>query len=263
MQLQVTGLINEKKLIKFATSEPPFIHVQKESLTCVHSVKFGKGDYNLTNKTCANSNLTHFASDMNRECNRTRLEETVAKLKAVCRSHGVSGVRDLGNTLCIYDANDPGTLSYAEFRKGMREFGLWNCPEDETLNLFNCLDYSGTGKISSDDLMDLVRQPMSRWRTSIVEKVFCMVDQDHDGLVTVNDLKVGYNYKKHPKFQNGDWTCETLFDNLVKHFLPSSSAQQRDGIVSRREFIDFYAGLSLFISRDVEFDYIVRYNWKI
>lgn len=200
---------------------------------------------------------------MNRECNRTKFEATVAKLKAVCRSHGVPGVRDLGNTLCIYNTNDPGTLSYSEFRKGMRDFGFWDCSEDEFMNFFNCLDYSGTGKISTDDLMKLVRQSMSRWRYSIVEKVFCIVDQDRDGMVTIDDLKVGYNYKKHPKYLNGDWTCETLFNNFVGHFVPSSSVQQGDGMVSRMEFLDFYAGLSMFISRDVEFDYIVRFNWKV
>lgn len=200
---------------------------------------------------------------MNPGCSKSKpkLDETIAKLKAVCRSRGISGVRDLGCALGIYDKCHVGTLTFCEFAKELRNFGLTNCDEEELQQLFNCLDRCECGQILAEDLMDVVRRPMSRWRISIVDRVFAKADQNRDGYATLGDLEAVYDYSKHPKFLNGDWVRDRIVGNFISHFAGYDC--NMDVIVSRNEFQDFYAGLSMFIDRNVDFDYIIRHNWKI
>ena len=33
--------------------------------------------------------------------------------------------------------------------------------------------------------------------------------------------------------------------------------------ISKREFVDYYMGYSTIIDKDVQFDYMMRHNWKI
>jgi len=88
--------------------------------------------------------------------------------------------------------------------------------------------------------------------------------------VTVTNLmQAAYDHVKHPKFLNGEWTQGQVLKTFVDDFRYRGAycdAVHGDAPcerISKREFVDYYMGYSTIIDRDVNFDYMMRHNWKI
>lgn len=63
------------------------------------------------------------------------------------------------------------------------------------------------------------------------------------------------NAKNHPKYLSGEWTLE----ETLRSFLDSiDSPDDPDGIVTREEFLDYYAGVSATIDDDSYFVMMIR-----
>ena len=117
-------------------------------------------------------------------------------------------------------------------------------------------------------LFTAVRPTLNPSRRNIVERAFDKIDFDHDGLVSIDDLKEGYDVTKHPKFKSGEWnkvkTLKEFLDTFVKK-AHASDEKDKEGqsVYTRQDFIDYYAMMSPAIDRDVNFDFVVRNAWKL
>ena len=69
-----------------------------------------------------------------------------------------------------------------------------------------------------------------------------------------------YEYKTHPKFQNGEWSEEDVFAAFIRSF---DSPNDPDGQVTWEEFLNYYSGVSASIDEDCYFDLMMRQAWKI
>lgn len=59
---------------------------------------------------------------------------------------------------------------------------------------------------------------MSQARKDVVMQAFGKMDKTGDGVITVDDLKGVYDTKHHPKYQNGEWTEEQVFNAYLDSF---------------------------------------------
>lgn len=59
---------------------------------------------------------------------------------------------------------------------------------------------------------------MSKARKDVIMKAFRKLDKSGDGVVTMDDLKGVYNVKNHPKYLNGEWTEEKIFNKFLESF---------------------------------------------
>jgi calcyphosin len=59
---------------------------------------------------------------------------------------------------------------------------------------------------------------MNEYRRDLVERVFIIMDRDNDGLVVINDLKTGYNAKKHPDVMQGKRSVDAVYQEFVETF---------------------------------------------
>jgi Ca2+-binding EF-hand superfamily protein len=101
---------------------------------------------------------------------------------------------------------------------------------------------------------------MSKARKDIIIKAFHKLDRSGDGVVTIEDLKGVYNASKHPKYMNGEWTEEQVFRSFLDSF---DSPDDKDGKVTREEFMNYYSGVSASIDNDAYFDLMMRSAWKL
>lgn len=76
-----------------------------------------------------------------------------------------------------------------------------------------------------------MQPPISDARISIISEAFNKADVTGDGLITAEDLKKVYNVKKHPKYQNGDWTETQCLRVFLDNF---DSPENKDGKVRVR-----------------------------
>jgi len=101
---------------------------------------------------------------------------------------------------------------------------------------------------------------MSQSRQNIVMQAFRKLDKTGDGIIKVEDMEGVYNVQKHPKYVSGEMSKEDIFKEFLKTF---EMSEHPDGIVTRDEFLNYYAGLSASIDTDIYFDLMMRNSWKL
>nr|P80364.1 RecName: Full=Crustacean calcium-binding protein 23; Short=CCBP-23 [Homarus americanus] len=129
--------------------------------------------------------------------------------KSHCLSQGLSGLLSLGKLF----RDSSWTLSKEELSRGVSQFGL-DFSDADVNKLFSDFE-----------------------KKAAVEAAFKHLDKTGDGVVTVEDIKGVYS----AKVVKGEATEEEILKKFLNMFESSTSV---DGKVTKKEFLDYYSGLS-------------------
>ncbi|XP_067928690.1 calcyphosin-like protein [Watersipora subatra] len=198
-----------------------------------------------------------FKRSMNEKIKQTF--DPVEKLRLKCLARGIDGIRALGRSFTrVLDSDRDHRLDFVEFQNGINKYGL-TFSNEEMKSLFNRFDVDGSGKINFNEFLERLRPPMSERRRRLIDMAFCKLDTTGDGQITVDDLKRVYDVRQHPKFQNGEWS-ET---KCLSEFLKSFDGDNKDGVVTREEFLNYYSAVSASIDQDPYFDLMMRNAYQL
>ncbi|XP_063445727.1 calcyphosin-like protein isoform X2 [Mytilus trossulus] len=184
------------------------------------------------------------------------LDLLIRTLRDQCLLKGHSGIRGLGLVFRRMDIDFSKGIVYPELRIAIARYGLI-MSEGYLQTLFHALDRDNNGWIDFAEFMAVLREPMNARRSKVVMEAFDHFDVNSDGKLSIEDLKVFYtaNAKNHPKYLSGEWTL----DQTLRSFLDSiDSPDDPDGVVTREEFLDYYAGVSATIDDDSYFVMMMR-----
>ncbi|VDK24720.1 unnamed protein product [Taenia asiatica] len=204
---------------------------------------------------------------------RKKIQETTSpleKLRLQCLARGGSGILGLGRQFRIMDDDGNKLLDLREFTKGCADFGA-DLTKEEVKEIFELLDRDGSGHIDFDEFLEALRPPMPKCRIDLVNQAFMKMDRSRDGFITVSflrltyrklaeDLRGVYNCKFHPKYKNGEWTEEQVFEEFLRKF---EAPSEIDGKVTKSEFMNYYAGVSASIDNNAYFDLMMRNAYKL
>ena len=66
--------------------------------------------------------------------------------------------------------------------------------------------------------------------------------------------------ESHPNYRSGKWTLDETLANFLDAF---DNPDDKDGVVTREEFLEYYAGVSSTVDDDSYFDLMMRSSWGL
>uniref|UniRef100_K3WZI9 EF-hand domain-containing protein n=1 Tax=Globisporangium ultimum (strain ATCC 200006 / CBS 805.95 / DAOM BR144) TaxID=431595 RepID=K3WZI9_GLOUD len=182
---------------------------------------------------------------------------THSTVDAAALSH--IGLNGLQRSLRLIDANGDKRLTKDELKAGLRKFGV-DVSFHELDYLFTFFDADRSGCVSVDEFLVGMRGEMSPRRLAFVTMAFDLLDKDGDGVVTLQELTLAYDTPKHPDVINGKLAAQ---DALRLFAAQWESEKERDGVITKLEFEEYYQNLSASIDSDEYFELMMRNAWHI
>ena len=172
----------------------------------------------------------------------------------------------IGRAFRIWDDNNNGKLSYEEAEKAFTEYRM-GLTDEQMRIAFGEFDRNGDGSIDYEEFLRTVRGEMNEGRKKISLQAFNVMDKDGSGVIDIIDVKGRYDVSRHPDFIQGKKTeDEILFeflDTFEQHSRPNGGLKNRDGTVTKDEWIDYYTNVSMSIDDDRYFAVMMNNAWNL
>lgn len=178
--------------------------------------------------------------------------------KVFKRSGG--GILGLSRNFRIVDRDRSGQLSRDEFEICMKKFQIdLTIPEIHVL--FDFYDSDHSGQLDFNEFLKGLRSKLSPQRRALAEQAFNAFDTDGSGEIDHKDLEEKYDASRHPKVLSREWTKKQVLDHFISQFEGDNG--NKDGVITKDEWMDYHAGLSSNIDTDDEFGMMMANNWGI
>eukprot|EP00300_Choanocystis_sp_HF-7_P024042 c25438_g1_i1.p1 GENE.c25438_g1_i1~~c25438_g1_i1.p1 ORF type:complete len:298 (+),score=87.05 c25438_g1_i1:32-895(+) len=179
------------------------------------------------------------------------------KFKDVVHKRGGGGVLGLSKSFKVIDKDGGGSLNLEEFTRAIRLFRV-ELNDDEIAALFQYFDRDGSGSVA---YMEAFKPPLNEIRQGLIDQVFEMLDADQSGTLEASDVAHRYDTKNHSQVAKGTKTHEQAITEFLQVFEGENG--NKDGIISKEEFNDYYSGLSSLIEEDDYFGVMMSKAWGI
>lgn len=121
--------------------------------------------------------------------------------------------------------------------------------------LFKYYDVNRDGTISYEEFVQGLREPMNARREKLAVKAFNSVARD--GKAAFHDLAEQFNVGSDSDFQRGTKSKEQVVAEFLSNF------PEAKGVVSRKEFLEYYTDISMTVTKDDDFVALIEKQWSI
>ena len=189
----------------------------------------------------------------------SEVKPVLEKLKTALFKRGYKTVNSLGRLFKIIDSVDGNRkIDASEFRVGLSEIGV-TLTKSESDILLSYFDKDGDKTINIDEFLLGIRGELNETRKQAVLQAFNKFDTDGSGAISIVDLSGVYSVEKHPKYISGEKTKDQIF----KKFLNSFGDKNEDGVITQKEFLEYYSAVSSSIDDDEYFVKVIKNAWLL
>ena len=157
-------------------------------------------------------------------------------------------------------SNENNQLTIDTLFTAFKSIGL-NISEKDLNNFFNLLDFSGVGKISLDDIMNTIADPILDHRKYNIVNKFAKFDTEKKGEVLISLLKEKYNPKGHPDVVIGKISEEEAFKQFCYTLDIYCGIRNIKDVINYKQFLEYYNGISSSILDENYFVDILNGVW--
>lgn len=196
----------------------------------------------------------------------SRATNAIGKVREVLakRAGGTTSMKSMALQFKIMDRDKSGTADRNEFEVGFekftRAFGI-NITKYEFDELFKLFDKDNSGSVTYDEFIRGVRGDMNDFRINLVKMAFNVLDDQQDGLITLEDVARKYDVSKNPLVKSGKVTATEVLKAFMTNWHLGEKGH-KDG-VTVEDFIEYYEWISPSIDRDDYFELMIRNAWHI
>ena len=211
--------------------------------------------YNNYNYNKSNKNTD------NKETNDN--ESLINKIKEIIHTNNGVTFYSFMKFLKINEEPTSQKLSLEDLSVTIQELHL-NITSSEIHQLFNYLDSEKTGRIPTNDLINIIKGTLNNKRKSNINEIFTYIDTEKTGEISVNNLKNLYNAKNHPDVLEGKKTEEEIYNQFYYTIDVYIRINQiLNNSINKEQFIDYYSGISPSIQKDEDFQNILEKVWNV
>ena len=120
------------------------------------------------------------------------------------------------------------------------------------------IDRDNTQFLDIEEFFYVLRGKPNEERQAAIDFVYSRFDQDNKGIAKASDMKSVFNCKQHPKYKMGKLSVDQMFYLYLKNF----NNQVKD-TVTKKEWDDYYAGLSVAIDDDEHFVKLIKNQFMV
>ncbi|KAJ1423524.1 hypothetical protein B484DRAFT_315850, partial [Ochromonadaceae sp. CCMP2298] len=126
--------------------------------------------------------------------------------------------------------------------------------------LFQHFDKDNSGDIDFEEFVQAVKGPMTNRRRQLVALAFNKLDKDGSGTLEPDDIISTYDASHHPDVMAGKRTAADVLAEFLETF---EVGGEKDGVVTRNEFENYYANVGASIDNEDYFELMIRNAWHI
>ena len=105
------------------------------------------------------------------------------------------------------------TVSIDELSISIQPLRL-NISSNDIYEFFNYLDEEKIGRVSTNNIIGILLEPINERRIIYLNKVFKHLDTDKKGEISINKLKNSYIAKNHPDIINNNKTEDEIYNQF-------------------------------------------------
>eukprot|EP00929_Paragymnodinium_shiwhaense_P107842 TRINITY_DN7419_c0_g1_i1.p1 TRINITY_DN7419_c0_g1~~TRINITY_DN7419_c0_g1_i1.p1 ORF type:complete len:333 (-),score=69.53 TRINITY_DN7419_c0_g1_i1:119-1117(-) len=170
---------------------------------------------------------------------------------------GSGGIQALGRIFRIMDDDRNHRVDEEELQTGLNDYGI-RLRIEEIRELLDAIA-GGNRQLGYEELVIAVRGVLNDRRLKLIDLAYNHIDRTNDGKVSAEDLAGRFSGKHHPDVMAGRMKEE----DAANHFLSMFEGAEKDGIVTKKEFIDYYKNVSASVDDDDYFELMIRNAWHI
>ena len=188
------------------------------------------------------------------------------KLRSMLISRGPKSLFVIEKMISMYDTSHTGIIDFQTFEKIITFYRL-SLSHDEILSIFDLFDHNKQGKINYDDFIKGLIGNLSPRRDYLIKRIFNVISNGKNEL-SINDIKNNYNTLRDPEWVARKKTKEEVINDFMDNlniFLEYNShmSKANSGFMNFDDFYKFYSQISMGISDDNYFEYLVNNVWNL
>ena len=192
-------------------------------------------------------------------------QNPITKLRNYILSLGKKGLFEIERNFYNSDIGRTGKVDYKIFENICYNYSL---NKEEVEELENIFDKYQTKMIDYDLVIKSLVDNMPENRADLVKKIFISLRPDVNGYVKIKDILNDYNYERDPDVISGRKNKDMVKSELKYYldifkeygFVKNKAAMD---LMNFGEFIHFYNQISICISKDEEFEDLIKNVWGI
>lgn len=184
-------------------------------------------------------------------------KDPVARFRMkILQREGAGGIYALGRSFRIMDHDGNHRINVDELQVGLEHFGL-SLHKEEVAEIVNIV---GKGRpITYDEFLVAIRGTINKRRMKLIDMAYKVLDVQGKGHVTVADIQDRFSAEHHPDVLTGKLPPA----EALGHFLANFDVFDHDGVVTEKDFVEYYRNVSASIDDDDYFELMIRNAWHI